>query len=255
MMPMMSAMNATKTSPSRNIVSVMRAVSPRSGAYRVRAIGAPPYRAGSPTDPSSPRHLRMYPNNAWGTLNVSAGSPVSRGRNPALSRSRAGPGTRRTLFGELAVGQQPEHLRHVSVLRRQDDLGWVEVVVRHGRPAGPDDLDGAAQRRLEGDVVTGLDGRVKLTVELVQLGRGRGIDLELPFAEDPDYHRPSPAPGCWPGAVFPPAEAPPLEAPPLPPLDSICRGAWLALGSSPRSRASSDSISWLAPMRSSSCWM
>ena len=33
---MIAATNATKTSPSRNIVNVIRTVSPRSGAYRVR---------------------------------------------------------------------------------------------------------------------------------------------------------------------------------------------------------------------------
>src|SRR6476469_1050816 len=36
-MPIIAAMNATKTSPSRNKVAVIRTVSPRSGAYLVRA--------------------------------------------------------------------------------------------------------------------------------------------------------------------------------------------------------------------------
>jgi hypothetical protein len=37
-MPIISATNTTKTSPSRNIVAVIRTVNPRSGAYLVRAI-------------------------------------------------------------------------------------------------------------------------------------------------------------------------------------------------------------------------
>src|SRR5256885_8302976 len=41
-MPMIAAMNATNTSPSRNMVAVIRTVSPRSGAYLVRAAMAPP---------------------------------------------------------------------------------------------------------------------------------------------------------------------------------------------------------------------
>ena len=41
-MPMIAAMNATKTSPSRNKVAVIRTVSPRSGAYLVRAAMATP---------------------------------------------------------------------------------------------------------------------------------------------------------------------------------------------------------------------
>src|ERR1700677_3464190 len=41
-MPMTAAMNATNTSPSRNMVAVIRTVSPRSGAYLVRAAMAPP---------------------------------------------------------------------------------------------------------------------------------------------------------------------------------------------------------------------
>ncbi len=41
-MPMIAAMNATNTSPSRNMVAVIRTVSPRSGAYLVRAAMATP---------------------------------------------------------------------------------------------------------------------------------------------------------------------------------------------------------------------
>ena len=46
-MPMIAAMNATNTSPSRNMVAVIRTVSPRSGAYLVRAaMATPPFGSG-----------------------------------------------------------------------------------------------------------------------------------------------------------------------------------------------------------------
>ena len=43
-MPIIAATNATNTSPSRNMVAVIRTVSPRSGAYLVRAaMTTPPF--------------------------------------------------------------------------------------------------------------------------------------------------------------------------------------------------------------------
>src|ERR1700685_608805 len=75
-MPMSAATNPTKTSPSRNIVTVIRAVRPRSGAYRVRVAmtylrippGLDPGRfCPGPPGPS----VSSYLNNARGRLKAS----------------------------------------------------------------------------------------------------------------------------------------------------------------------------------------
>ena len=72
-MPMIAATNATNTSPSRNIVAVIRTVSPRSGAYLVRAAMAPPpFGPGLVVPARSQRHLiaQIYPYNAERQPNV-----------------------------------------------------------------------------------------------------------------------------------------------------------------------------------------
>src|ERR1700760_4869078 len=72
-MPMIAAMNPTNTSPSRNMVAVIRTVSPRSGAYLVRAaITTPPF---GPRLMSSPGTTANYlaqisPSNAEHQPNV-----------------------------------------------------------------------------------------------------------------------------------------------------------------------------------------
>src|ERR1700722_5104346 len=82
--PMIAATNATKTSPSRNIVTVIRTVRPRSGAYRVRVAmtylrippGLDPGRfCPGPPGPS----MSSYLNNARGRLKASTQAAESDG--------------------------------------------------------------------------------------------------------------------------------------------------------------------------------
>src|ERR1700739_1957324 len=72
-MPIIAAMNATNTSPSRNMVAVIRTVSPRSGAYLVRAaMATPPFGPGwlCRPEPSAIYLAQIYPYNAERQPNV-----------------------------------------------------------------------------------------------------------------------------------------------------------------------------------------
>src|SRR6516162_2178459 len=72
-MPMIAAMNATNTSPSRNMVAVIRTVSPRSGAYLVRAaMTTPPFGPGwlCRPEPAANYLVQIYPSNAEREPNV-----------------------------------------------------------------------------------------------------------------------------------------------------------------------------------------
>ena len=72
-MPMIAAMNATNTSPSRNMVAVIRTVSPRSGAYLVRAaMATPPFgpRLVFRPGPAANYLAQIYPSNAERQPNV-----------------------------------------------------------------------------------------------------------------------------------------------------------------------------------------
>src|ERR1700728_4058044 len=75
--PMIAATKATKTSPRRNIVTVIRTVRPRSGAYLVRVamthLRIPPGRQPGAVRPGLPgSQLAIYLNNAKRRLKPSA---------------------------------------------------------------------------------------------------------------------------------------------------------------------------------------
>src|SRR5438105_12404103 len=111
---MIAAMNATKTSPSRNMVAVIRAVSPRSGAYLVRAaMTPPPFGPGCGCLPGSPQHClaEMYPTDPAHKLNV--------------SRKSAG--------DETFAGEHLAHLVHARILGRKDQVRRLQAVGGHRR--------------------------------------------------------------------------------------------------------------------------
>src|SRR5580704_4614491 len=89
-MPIMAATNATNTSPRRNIVTVIRTVSPRSGAYLVRAIW----------------HLRSLQAalSLYEALPGPMGNlPEEHSRKAEASRRDSQKGSRRYALGECAV--------------------------------------------------------------------------------------------------------------------------------------------------------
>src|ERR1700730_16942458 len=115
-MPMIAATNATNTSPSRNMVAVIRTVSPRSGAYLVRAaMTTPPFGPGWLCRRSQQplKLVRIYPYNAGCQLNVT--------REYALGlRSGLDPG--RLAWDEPFVGEHLADLVHARILVRKDQV-------------------------------------------------------------------------------------------------------------------------------------
>src|SRR5581483_2174357 len=110
----------------------MREVSPRSGAYRVRAIGDLSF---NPSDLSAQR---------------------ARGRNNP------------SVWDETLVTEHRPDLLHVGVGGRQDQLGGLQAVGRQRGADLPHVVEQVVQGLAEALVVAGLDGGFELTVEGVQ---------------------------------------------------------------------------------------
>src|ERR1700678_592636 len=103
--PMIAATEATKTSPRRHIVTVIRTVKPRSGAYLVRVamthLRIPPGQQPGTLCPGLPgTQLAIYLNNAKRRLKPSAQQAESRCRDCAHGEFRRG----RSLY----AGQVPQ---------------------------------------------------------------------------------------------------------------------------------------------------
>src|SRR6202789_1961518 len=113
-MPMSAATNATKTSPSRNIVTVIRAVRPRSGAYRVRVdmtyLRIPPGLDPGRFCPGPPGpSVSSYLNNARDRLKASTQAAESDRDHCAHGEAAAGAGNPRpprTLQASAAAYQR-----------------------------------------------------------------------------------------------------------------------------------------------------
>src|SRR5690242_9022826 len=217
-------MKATKTSPMRNMVTPIRAISPRSVAYRVRAIAAPPFpvraACGGPVRPLK-RTGRVAP----------CGPPAGQTWLAYLNQRRAGRTRSRTgrpsgtcqptLSGpsagdEPVVRQQLADILDGGVLVRQDQVGRLQrgVVERLAELADP--AQQSAERGPEGLFVAGVDGRLDLGVQRVQLVRGGRVNSQLALPQDAHDHAPSPACGCSAGC------APAGAAPSWPAEPSSC---------------------------------
>src|SRR5580704_9330909 len=165
MMPIMAATNATNTSPRRNIVTVIRTVSPRSGAYLVRAIW----------------HLRscqaalslygglclalwgIYLKNTEGKLKRPAETAKRAPAVTPLANARLRMADR--VAGERAVGEELTHFIDTGVRERQDVVGGHERISRHRRARPPDQAHRRAEGGAERGVVVLLDRGVQLGVE------------------------------------------------------------------------------------------
>src|SRR5450432_1253794 len=125
---MSAAMNATKTRPSRNIVAPIRAMRPRSVAYRVRAMcGASVSSTGCIT--GSPV-IPLHPTGGTGTRSPPPGGRLDCTGLPLATadwRQAFPPGSARD---QTVVRQQLADIVHGGVLGRQDEVRWLQRVSR-----------------------------------------------------------------------------------------------------------------------------
>src|SRR5215472_13445953 len=177
---------------------------------------------------------------------------ASRESAPALDVAlswAAGPGRPDTASaGDVALAaQHAPHLVEVGVRARQDRVRRLQGVRSERGPERPHPVEQADQGRPECLLVALVHGLFQGRVQGVELLGGRIVDLELPLAQDPNDHAPSPAWGCSAAAG---RAAPSCAC--VPPPSIACA---LPAPISPLRRCSSSSMSCPPRIESSSAWM
>src|SRR5262249_37046315 len=165
----------------------------------------------------------------------------------ALSPASGRPALGAALAGNVpVVGQHVPYFVEIGVRARQDRVRRLQDILGKRGAERPYPVEQRDQRGPEGLLVALVHGLLQGRIQGVELVRRRIVDVELPLAQDPDDHAPSPLWGCSAaaGRAAPSgARVPPSIACALPALISPLR------------RSSSRSMFCPPRIESSSAWM